>query len=154
MKLGDKELLAYVAAKLALPGEERNEYRQQVGRLLETLNEVLASEGSYTIKKFRRAGSLEKGTSNRPRAGKAVDADVGVYFEADPDNFDIAHLQALIKDLLEKAYPQKAPDDFEEGGRTFGILSKAAGSRSTSCRLSPSTRQPTTASSIRALAPA
>jgi hypothetical protein len=127
VKLGDKELSTYVTAKLALPGEERNEYRQQVGRLLDKLDTVLAEDVSYKIRKFRRAGSLEKGTSNRPRAGKPVDADVGVYFDADPDNFDIADLQRLIKRLLEKAYPQKSPDDFEEGGRTFGVVFKGSG---------------------------
>lgn len=127
MKLGDKELAAYVSGKLALPGEERNEHRQQVGRLLDKLDAVLAADGSYKIKKFRRAGSLEKGTSNRPRAGKPVDADVGVYFDADPSDFDIADLQQLIKRLLEKAYPQKSSDDFEEGGRTFGVVFKESG---------------------------
>lgn len=127
MKLGDKELGAYVSSKLALPGDERNEHRQQVGRLLDKLDAVLAADGSYKIKKFRRAGSLEKGTSNRPRAGKPVDADVGVYFDADPSDFDIADLQRLIKRLLEKAYPQKSSDDFEEGGRTFGVGFKESG---------------------------
>src|SRR6266496_452002 len=101
MRLSDKELGNYVASKLALPGDERNEYRQQVNRLLENLDSVLAQDGSYRIQKFRRAGSLEKGTSNRPRAGKPVDADVGVYFEVDDEaTFDIAELQRLIKRLL------------------------------------------------------
>lgn len=128
MKLSDKELGTYVADKLALPGDERNEYRNQVGRLLDKLENVLASDGSYKIVKFRRAGSLEKGTSNRPRAGKPVDADVGVYFDADPDDFDIAALQRLIKELLAAAYPQKSPDDFDEtGARTFGVAFKGSG---------------------------
>jgi hypothetical protein len=127
VKLADKELSAYVSGKLALPGDERNEHRKQVGRLLDKLGVVIAKDGLYKIKKFRRAGSLEKGTSNRPRAGKPVDADVGVYFDADPNDFDIAHLQGLIKGLLEKAYPQKASDDFEEGGRTFGVVFKGSG---------------------------
>lgn len=128
MKLSDKELGAYVAGKLALPGDERKEFRNQVGRLLDKLDDVLASDGSYKIVKFRRAGSLEKGTSNRPRAGKPVDADVGVYFAIDdPDDFDIAALQELIKKLLTAAYPQKSPDDFEEGGRTFGVVFKGSG---------------------------
>jgi hypothetical protein len=127
LKLGDKELSAYVSGKLALPGDERNQHRQQVGRLIDRLDAVLAADGSYKIKKFRRAGSLEKGTSNRPRVGKPVDADVGVYFDADPDHFDIADLQRLIKRLLEKAYPQKSSDDFEEAGRTFGVVFKGSG---------------------------
>jgi hypothetical protein len=127
VKLGDKELSTYVSGKLALPGDERNGHRQQVGRLLDKLDAVLAEDGSYKVKKFRRAGSLEKGTSNRPRAGKPADADVGVYFDADPDHFDIADLQRLIKRLLEKAYPQKASEDFEEGGRTFGVVFKESG---------------------------
>ena len=127
MKLGDRQLSAYVSDKLALPGAERNQHRQQVGRLLEKLDAVIADDGSYKIRKFRRAGSLEKGTSNRPRAGKAVDADVAVYFDADPDHFDVADLQRLIKQLLSKAYPQKSADDFEEGGRTFGVVFKESG---------------------------
>lgn len=129
MRFSDKELGGYVSSTLALPGEERNEYRAQVTRLLEKLETVLHEDGSYQIQKFRRAGSLEKGTSNRPRAGKAVDADVGVYFAVDdPSSFDIAHLQRLIKKLLMAAYPQKSKDDFDDtGGRTFGVVFKGTG---------------------------
>lgn len=124
MKLSDKDLGNYVTKKLALPGGERNEHRAQVGRLLDRLEAVLHEDGAYRIKKFRRAGSLEKGTSNRPRAGKPVDADVGVYFEVDdPSSFDIVGLQRLIKKLLAAAYPQKSEDDFDDsGGRTFGVV--------------------------------
>lgn len=94
MKLTDKQLRDYVAGKLALPGEERDDLRKQIGRLLEKLEAKIHEDGSYRIKKFRRAGSLEKGTSNRPRAGKPVDGDVGVYFEVDdPNDFDVGHLQ-------------------------------------------------------------
>lgn len=129
MKLTDVQLAKYVGDKLALPGDQRNEHRKQVARLLDKLEAVLHEDGSYRIKKFRRAGSLEKGTSNRPRVGKPVDADVGVYFEVDdPDDFAIANLQRLIKELLEAAYPQKDSDDFDDGGaRTFGIVFKGSG---------------------------
>jgi len=129
VRLTDKELGNYVTNKLALPGADRNECRQQVGRLLEKLEEVLAQDGSYRIQKFRRAGSLEKGTSNRPRAGKAVDADVGVYFEVDDaSTFDIAELQRLMKRLLVAAYPQKSEEDFDDSGaRTFGVVFKGTG---------------------------
>jgi hypothetical protein len=124
MNLSDKELQAYVDNKLALPGDERNEFRQQVNRLLEKLEAVLHADGSYRIKKFRKGGSLEKGTSNRARAGKPVDADVGVYFDVDDTStFDISALQRLIKELLSAAYPQKKPEDFDDtGARTFGVV--------------------------------
>jgi hypothetical protein len=129
VRFSDHDLGNYVSSKLALPGDERNEYRAQVNRLLETLETVLHDDGSYRIQKFRRAGSLEKGTSNRPRAGKHVDADVGVYFTVDdPSNFDIAHLQQLIKKLLAAAYPQKSEDDFDDAGaRTFGVIFQGTG---------------------------
>lgn len=129
MKFSDKELRNYVSNKLALPGNERNEYRAQVNRLLEKLDVALHVDGSYRIQKFRRAGSLEKGTSNRPRAGKPVDADVGVYFTVDdPSSFDIAHLQRLIKKLLAAAYPQKSEGDFDDAGaRTFGVVFQGTG---------------------------
>ena len=84
MNLSDKHLESYVTEKLALPGDDRNEYRQQVNRLLDKLESRSShADGSYKIKKFRHAGSLEKGTSDRPRPGKPVDADVGVYFDVD-----------------------------------------------------------------------
>jgi len=129
VRFTDKELETYVTNKLALPGNERDEYRQQVNRLLDKLQRVLDDDGSYRIKKFRRAGSLEKGTSNRPRAGKPVDADVGVYFEVDDESaFDIADLQRLIKRLLLAAYPQKSEEDFDDSGaRTFGVVFKGTG---------------------------
>ena len=129
MNLTDGQLEAYVSNKLALPGEDRNEFRQQVSRLLDNIQKVLDADGSYKIKCFRRGGSLEKGTSNRARAGKAVDADVGVYFEiTDTNNFDMAALQTLIKKLLSAAYPQKSPEDFDEtGARTFGVVFKGSG---------------------------
>src|SRR5437899_718881 len=129
MRFSDKDLGDYVASKLALPGDERNEYRAQVNRLLEKLEAVLHEDGSYRIQKFRRAGSLEKGTSNRPRVGKPSDADVGVYFAVDdPSSFDIGHLQRLIKKLLAAAYPQKSEDDFDEtGARTFGVVFQGTG---------------------------
>jgi hypothetical protein len=129
MRFSDKELGNYVSSKLALPGEERNEHRSQVNRLLDKLESVLQDDGSYRIQKFRRAGSLEKGTSNRPRAGKPVDADVGVYFDVDdPSSFDVAHLQRLIKNLLAAAYPQKTEDDFDDAGaRTFGVVFHGTG---------------------------
>lgn len=87
------------------------------------------ASGSYRIQRFRRAGSLEKGTSNRPRAGKPVDADVGVYFSVDnTSSFDIGALQRLIKNLLAAAYPQKSPDDFDDAGaRTFGVVFQGTG---------------------------
>ena len=129
MKLSDKQLGNYVSNKLALPGDERNEHRAQVGRLLARLEAVLHEDGSYRIKKFRRAGSLEKGTSNQPRAGKPVDADVGVYFEVDDsESFDIGDLQRLIKELLAAAYPQKSEEDFDDSGdRTFGVVFRGSG---------------------------
>ncbi|MGH2878448.1 MAG: CBASS oligonucleotide cyclase [Solirubrobacteraceae bacterium] len=129
MKLSDKDLEKYVTDKLALPGDDRNRHRKQVGRLLETLEAKLHEDGSYRIKKFRRAGSLEKGTSNRPRAGKPVDADIGVYFEVDdPESFDVAHLLQLIKQLLEAAYPQKSTEDFDDsGGRIVEVVFRESG---------------------------
>jgi len=124
MKMTNADLEKYVSKKLALPGEERNEYRGQVNRLIENLDAVLATDGTYKIKKFRRGGSLEKGTSNRATSVKPVDADVGVYFDAeDTDNFEIAPLQKLIKKLLSAAYPNKSAEDFDDtGDRTFGVV--------------------------------
>jgi len=52
-----------------------------------------------------------------------------VYFEVDdPENFDVANLQKLIKQLLEAAYPQKSSDDFDDSGdRIFEVVFKGTG---------------------------
>lgn len=127
MRLTDRRLQAYVDGYLALSGEKRNEHRAQVGRLLDKLEAAVATDGTYRILKFRRAGSLEKGTSNTASSGTPVDADVAVYFDDDPDSFDMASLQGKLKRLLCAAYPQKSPDDFTERNRTFGIKFQESG---------------------------
>jgi len=152
MRFSDKELGNYVSKTLALRGDERDEHRAQVGRLLDKLESVLHEDGSYRIQKFRRAGSLEKGTSNRPRAGKPVDADVGVYFDVDdPTSFHIADLQQLIKKLLSAAYRRRARTTSTTPARARSAWSsRAAGSRSTSSRSWHSMPRRTTASSTHA----
>ncbi|HEY8791312.1 MAG TPA: hypothetical protein VIL96_00325 [Gaiellaceae bacterium] len=154
MKFSDKELGNYVSKKLALPGDERTEYREQVNRLLEKLESVLHEDGSYRIQKFRRAGSLEKGTSNRPRAGKPVDADVGVYFAVeDTSSFDVAHLQQLSRSFSPRPIRKRARRTSTTLVRArSGSSSRAPGSRLILLRSCHSTSKRTMASSTHALA--
>ncbi len=122
LRLSDKDLGNYVTNKLALPGDKRNEFRRQVNRLLDKLEAVLAEDGSYRIQKFRRAGSLEKGTSNRPRAGKPADADVGVYFEVDdPEAFETMGNDNGLEDIFTRQFAGVIqPGDVAWGLNTSG----------------------------------
>jgi hypothetical protein len=78
------------------------------------------------VGRFFEGPEVPQRTTNRARAGKPVDADVGVYFHVeDTSHFDMVALQRLIKTLLAAAYPQKSRDDFDDtGARTFGVVFK------------------------------
>ena len=129
MKLTDKQLGDYVSAKLALSGDERNEHRNQVGRLLEKLEArstprtaPTGSRSSAAPARSRRARATAPARASRSTPTSASTS------TPTPTTSTSPHLQRLIKQLLAAAYPQKSPDDFDDSGaRTFGVVFKGIG---------------------------
>lgn len=114
MALNDTELRYYDNNVLRLPADKRNEYHQQVDRLIETLGKQLLRKANITITKIVKAGSFAKYTILRKTSTDPVDVDVVFYVSGADITIDtVATLNSAIYDILIGMYPTKAVEDFE-----------------------------------------
>jgi tRNA nucleotidyltransferase (CCA-adding enzyme) len=126
VELTDLQYREFVANRLKLPKGKRSEYIAQVDTLIERFTKVASEALDIGVRRFRKTGSLWKGTVLRPRDGVNPDADVAVYIDvAQTDDLDDLH--GRIRRLLIKAYPTKNPDDFTVQPRTLGIVFVGSG---------------------------
>lgn len=129
MQLTDAQINVFVSKVLKLPPGKRKEYLRQVDYLIESFKKKVAEdESSFAVSKFRKTGSLRKGTVLRPRNDHGVDADIAVeldFPEEKRDDLDLLHDE--IVDLLVAVYPQKNPEDFKVQPRTLGIHFRDSG---------------------------
>lgn len=129
MMLTDTQINMFVSKVLKLPPGKRKEYLRQVDYLIERFEKKVAEdESSFAVSKFRKTGSLRKGTVLKPRDGHGVDADIAVeldFPEATRDDLELLH--DAILDLLIAVYPQKDPEDFKVQPRTLGIHFRESG---------------------------
>ena len=127
MNLSDKQLEA--TSRRSWPSQATSATNSASKSIGSSRNWSQSSHGTDHSRSRSSAGParLKRGQATGPPR-PTVDADVGVYFGVDDTSaFDIAGLQLLIKNLLATAYPQKSPDDFEDGARVFGIVFKGTG---------------------------
>ena len=127
MKFTDEDLRRFDDAVLRIAQPKRKEYLDQVDRLIERLENRIAEEGSFSVRAFRKAGSLKKGTVLRPLPGNAVDADVAVYLDQEDAAFDLDELRALLRSLVRLVYPGKVNSDFAVNDKTLGITFRDSG---------------------------
>ncbi len=79
MQLTDNELAVFDQKVLKLPAASRETYTRQVDFLIEHLAAKIKEDGSFGVRKFLKAGSLQKRTVLKPRDSFGVDADIAVY---------------------------------------------------------------------------
>lgn len=127
MKFTDEDLRRYDDAVLRIAQPKRKEYLDQVDRLIARLEKRIAEDGSFSVRTFRKAGSLKKGTVLRPLPGSAVDADVAVYLDQEDADFDLDRLRALLRTLVRLVYPGKVDGDFTVNDKTLGITFRDSG---------------------------
>ena len=123
MMLTDTQIKVFVSKVLKLPPGKRAEYLRQVDYLIERFEKkVKEDESSFAVSKFRKTGSLRKGTVLKPRDGHGVDADIAVELDfPEEKRYDLDLLHDEIVELLVAVYPQKDPEDFKVQPRTLGI---------------------------------
>lgn len=121
MQLPNTAYLAFVDDRLKLAKGKRAQYIAQVDTLIERFTKTAADSPDLQVKRFLKTGSLWKGTVMRPRAGNGVDADIAVFIEIEDTASALDDLHQRIKELLKKAYPNKADSDFAVQPRTLGI---------------------------------
>lgn len=129
MHLTDTQINVFVSKVLKLPPGKRKEYLRQVDYLIESFKKKVAEdESSFAVSKFRKTGSLRKGTVLKPRDGHGVDADIAVeldFPEEKRNDLDLLHKEII--ELLIAVYPQKKPQDFKVQPRTLGIHFRESG---------------------------
>lgn len=128
MNLGDAYLDYYVDNVLKLPSDKRSDFLAQVDYLIGRLQKKIDEDSDLTIGKFKKCGSLMKGTSLKPRDGFPVDADLAVeIFVSETEAKDIDLLHGFLLTLLMKIYPTKEEQDFTIQPRTLGIVFRVSG---------------------------
>ncbi len=128
VELNDAQTGWFVDQRLKLPQGKRLEYLGQVDRLIENFAAEVRKAPDLGIYKFRKTGSLRKGTVLRPRGDVGVDADVAVYMKLEnPDEFPLETLHERLRAMLVAAYPGKPSSDFVVQPRTLGITFRTSG---------------------------
>jgi hypothetical protein len=126
MQFTDNDLSVFDRKVLKLPKDSRDAYMNQVDYLIERLAAKIREDGSFGVRKFLKAGSLQKRTVLKPRDGFGVDADIAVYLKVG-NGFDLDTLHDTIRALVMAIYPQKLRDDFQVQPRTLGIEFRQSG---------------------------
>lgn len=129
MMLTDTQIEVFVSKVLKLPPGKRKEYLRQVDNLIESFKKkVKEDESSFAVSKFRKTGSLRKGTVLKPRDSHGVDADIAVELDfPEEKRYDLDLLHDEIVELLVAVYPQKEREDFKVQPRTLGIHFRESG---------------------------
>lgn len=132
MKLTDNELAVFDQKVLKLPAASRETYTRQVDYLIERLAAKIREDGSFGVRKFLKAGSLQKRTVLKPRDGFGVDADIAVYLKAG-DDFDLDTLHDTIRALLIAIYPPEIARRFPGAAAHIGYRVPPVGTGRRSC---------------------
>jgi predicted nucleotidyltransferase len=121
MKVADVPMLAYVDTCLKLPPGKRREYLEQADRLIDRFTAKIDKNSSFSVKGFRKAGSMAKGTILKPRDGESPDIDIAVYVDvSEAAKEEVELINTILFDLLVLVYPQKDPKDFDLQPHTLG----------------------------------
>lgn len=100
------DIARFAQDKVNLPKDKADEFRAQVRRLRERLENYLADHPDFSLRKMLLSGSLAKGTALR----SLNDIDVGCYVSGSDAPHDIAALLEYLAERLRKAFPNFSPD--------------------------------------------
>ncbi len=122
MQLTDAQLAFYDTKVLKIAKEKRKEFLRQVDYLIGRLQAKIDADTSFWVKRFRKTGSLMKGTVLQPKGGYQADVDVAVELDiSESEKADLDRMHRVLRRLLIAVYPQKKEEDFEVQPRTLGI---------------------------------
>ena len=116
MPLSNAQLCRYDSEVLRLPPDKREEYREQVERLIESLKRDIASETDIKVTNVMKAGSFAKSTILRKTSEDPVDVDVVFYLSGvngDAAALELEEINEMICQMLSDAYRNKPISDFK-----------------------------------------
>jgi hypothetical protein len=102
------DLVAFADKRVDLRRDDLSDYRKQVNRLREKLEEYIDSHPDYALVKMLHAGSVAKSTALRT----INDMDVAVYVKKSEAPSTEANLLTWLADRLHEAYPNLDSDQF------------------------------------------
>lgn len=116
------DIVQFAQDKVNLPRDKANEYRAQARRLRERLEDYLAGNEDFSLKKMLLSGSLAKGTALR----SLNDIDVACYISGADAPQDIAALLDYLVERLRKAFPNFSPEQVQP--QTYSVTVSFRGS--------------------------
>lgn len=123
--------LKFFVNKIKLKSEDMPQYREQVKRLTENLEEKIKNDKRTGLRVTRAviSGSWKKHTILRPTGDTPIDIDWVLFIEGDENIInDISKLHDFIVSYLEEIYPQKdISKDVDAEGHTKSVKLKFVG---------------------------
>jgi hypothetical protein len=116
------DIVRFAKEKVNLPKEKADEYRSQVQRLREKLQDYIGEHPDFALRKMMLSGSLAKGTSLR----SLNDIDVACYISGADVPKDIERLLEYLAERLRKAYPNFKPEQVKP--KTYSVTVSFIGS--------------------------
>ena len=120
--VGHGDIVRFAQDRVNLPKDKADEYRAQVRRLREKLDNYLSEHPDFTLRKMQLSGSLAKGTALR----SLNDIDVACYISGAEAPSDIATLLEYLAERLRKAFPNFSPDQVQP--QTYSVTVSFRGS--------------------------
>ena len=107
--IGHSDIVAFALDRVNLPKDKADDYRAQVRRLREKLENYVGEHPDFTLRKMMLSGSLAKGTALR----SLNDIDVACYISGADAPRDIKQLLDYLAQRLRKAFPNFSPDQVQ-----------------------------------------
>jgi tRNA nucleotidyltransferase (CCA-adding enzyme) len=123
MHIGHSEIVRFADDRVNLKREDVKEYRDQVNRLRDRLEQHIAENPAFALRKMLLSGSLAKGT-----ALKSInDIDVAVYVSESDAPATMSELIASVAGRLRTAFPNFKPEQVVQNSSNITILFSGTG---------------------------
>ena len=103
------DIARFAQERVNLPNDKSKEYRAQVRRLREKLEEYLKEHPDFALRKMLLSGSLAKGTSLR----SLNDIDLACYISGADAPSDVEELLEYLAERLRNAFPNFKPEQVQ-----------------------------------------
>lgn len=107
--LTHSDIAKFAIERVNLPKDKADEYREQVGRLRDKLEDYLEEHPEFTLKRMMLSGSLAKGTALRT----LNDIDVACYISGADAPKEIQALLEYLAQRLRSAFPNFKPEQVQ-----------------------------------------
>lgn len=119
------DIVRFAEERVNLRQEDAAEYRQQVGRLRDRLEEYIGQNPDFELRKMLLSGSLAKGTALKT----LNDIDVACYVSSGAAPTSLPDLMKFLAERLRKAFPNFKPEQVKPNEYSVTVCFVASGLR-------------------------